>query len=106
MTTTRLGAPLATRRDAPRAAPAGGGLRSLLVDLAIPLVSYYLLRRAGCGLVTSLALSSVASAAHAVLDLVRSRVVNGLAAVVAGSFFSVPLEKMVVTEAGPTGKGK
>jgi hypothetical protein len=41
-----------------------------------------------------------------VLDLVRGRVVNGLAAVVAGSFFSVPLEKMVVTEAGPTGKGK
>ena len=82
MTTTRPGTPLATRRDAPRAAPAGGGLRSLIVDLAIPLASYYLLRRAGCGLVTSLALSSVAPAAHALLDLVRGRVVSGLAALV------------------------
>ena len=82
MTTTPLGTPPATRGDASRTAPAGGGLRSLVVDLAIPLASCYLLRRAGCGLVTALALSSVAPAAHAVLDLVRGRAVNGLAALV------------------------
>src|ERR1700755_2959825 len=82
MTTTRLSTPPPARGDVPRAAPAGGGLRSLVVDLAIPLASYYLLRRAGCGLVISLALSSVAPAAHAVLDLVRGRAVSGLAALV------------------------
>jgi hypothetical protein len=70
-----------TPRPAPlRAAPAaGGGLRPLIIDVGVPLASYYLLRKAGCAQVTALALSSVVPAAHAVLDLVRSRTLNGLA---------------------------
>ena len=70
-----------TPRPAPlRTAPAaGGGLRPLLIDVGIPLASYYLLRKVGCAQVTALALSSVVPAAHAVLDLVRSRTLNGLA---------------------------
>jgi hypothetical protein len=61
-----------------------GGLRGalvpLVVDLAVPLGSYYVLRAAGCELVTALALSSIAPAARTVFGLVRNRTVNGLAA--------------------------
>jgi hypothetical protein len=51
-----------------------------VVDLAVPLGSYYVLRAAGCELVTALALSSIAPAARTVFGLVRNRTVNGLAA--------------------------
>jgi hypothetical protein len=54
-------------------------LRPLLLDLAIPLGSYYLLRAAGVGLVTALAASSVWPAARTVAGVVRDRTVNGLA---------------------------
>jgi hypothetical protein len=82
MTTTRLSSPPATPKQALAAPRAHGGLRSLAVDIGVPLASYYLLRKAGCDVVTSLAVSSAAPAAHAVLDLVRGRVVSGMAVLV------------------------
>jgi hypothetical protein len=57
-------------------------LRPLLLDLAVPLGSYYLLRGVGVGLVMSLALSSVLPAARTVAGVIRDRSVNGLAALI------------------------
>ena len=57
-------------------------LRPLLLDLAVPLGSYYVLRGAGVGLVASLALSSVLPTVRTVAGLVRDRTVNGLAALI------------------------
>jgi hypothetical protein len=82
MTTTTVSAPPTTRKATPVRAPGQGGVRSLAVDVGVPLASYYLLRAVGCDVVIALALSSVAPAAHAVLDLIRGRVVNGLAVLV------------------------
>jgi hypothetical protein len=59
-----------------------GALLPLVVDIAVPLGSYYLLRAAGCGLVPALALSSIAPAARTVFGLVKNRTVNGLAALI------------------------
>ena len=61
---------------------ARAALRPLLIDLALPLGSYYILRAAGCGLVLSLALSSVVPAARSVAGLVKDREVNGLAVLI------------------------
>jgi hypothetical protein len=64
------------------AIPAGDpkkALRPLLLDIAIPLASYYVLHAAGCSVVDSLVLASVLPAAHAVIGLVRDRKVNLLA---------------------------
>jgi hypothetical protein len=81
MTTT-----LIETRPASAGTHSSGGLRNallpLVVDFAVPLGSYYLLRAAGCGLVTALALSSIAPAARTVFGLVRDRTVNGLAALI------------------------
>jgi hypothetical protein len=57
-------------------------LRPLLLDLAVPLGSYYLLRGVGVGLVTALAVSSILPAARTVAGVVRHRTVNGLAALI------------------------
>jgi hypothetical protein len=78
MTTTRIA--IRPPADRPRAAlPGGGGLRPLVIDVGIPLASYYLLRKAGCDTVTALALSSVLPAARAVRELIASRTLNALA---------------------------
>ena len=80
MTTTPFSSLPTPPAGAPRAPrPAIGGLGPLIIDVGIPLASYYLLRKAGCTQLTALGLSSVVPAAHAVLDLVRSRTLNGLA---------------------------
>jgi hypothetical protein len=79
MTTSRFTPWPTPPAGAPRARTAGGGLRPLIIDVGVPLASYYLLRKAGCAQVTALALSSIGPAAHAVLDLVRTRTLNGLA---------------------------
>lgn len=79
MTTSRFALRPAPPAGLRRARAAGGGLRPLIIDVGIPLASYYLLRKAGCAQVTALALSSVVPAVHAMLDLVRSRILNGLA---------------------------
>jgi hypothetical protein len=60
----------------------GGGagpLRPLILDLAVPLSSYYILHAAGCSLVMSLALSSVLPAARSIAGLIRNRTANPLA---------------------------
>ena len=89
MTTTRFPARPATNAAAPlapqterQARPGRGGLSSLLLDIGVPLASYYLLRKAGCGQVTALALSSVAPAAQSLLALVGGRTVSGMAILV------------------------
>ena len=83
MTATRFSPPPAavqvTSRTAP---PVRGGFRSLILDIGIPVGSYYLLRALGCDVVTSLALSSVPPAAQSVLSLVRGRTVSGMAVLV------------------------
>jgi hypothetical protein len=57
-------------------------LRPLLLDLAVPLGSYYLLRGVGVGLVLALAASSVLPAARTIAGVVKGRTVNGLAALI------------------------
>jgi hypothetical protein len=59
--------------------PAFTALRPLIVDVAIPLGSYYLMRHFGVGVVAALALSSIVPAADSIIGLVKDRVVNGLA---------------------------
>jgi hypothetical protein len=56
-----------------------GTLRPLILDLAIPLGSYYILHAAGCSLVMSLALSSILPAVRSIAGLIRNRTVNALA---------------------------
>jgi hypothetical protein len=74
MTTTQI-----TLQPKPSAATA---LRPLILDLGVPLASYYLMRKVGVGLVPSLALSSVVPAVRTIIGLVRERAVNGLAALI------------------------
>ncbi|WP_372408237.1 VC0807 family protein [Streptomyces luteireticuli] len=71
---------------APAAAPDRphplAAFKPLLLDLAIPLGSYYLLHSAlGLDLLLSLALSSVVPAAHSLADALRKRTFNALATV-------------------------
>ncbi|WP_433179328.1 VC0807 family protein [Actinoallomurus sp. CA-150999] len=57
-----------------------GNLKPLVVDVALPVGSYYLLHKGlGVDLVTSLALSSVVPAVRTIADAVRHRTFNGLA---------------------------
>jgi hypothetical protein len=57
-------------------------LRPLLLDLAVPLGSYYLLRGVGVGLVSALVASSVLPAARTVAGVLKNRTVNGLAGLI------------------------
>lgn len=61
---------------------AATALRPLILDLGVPLASYYLLRKVGVDLVTSLALSSLVPAVRTVIGLVKDRTINGLAALI------------------------
>ncbi|WP_252395045.1 VC0807 family protein [Streptantibioticus parmotrematis] len=74
-----------TQADATSEGVAGNelvnNLKPLVLDIAIPLGSYYALHDGfGVGLVMSLALSSVVPAARTVFSLIKDRRVNGLAA--------------------------
>lgn len=66
------------RRHRPRSPPKGGAspaatLRPLVLDIAVPVGGYYLLRDGfGCGLVLSLALSAIAPAANRMEELVMA----------------------------------
>ena len=83
MTATRFSAPPTAGQGTSAAAPpARGGFRSLILDIGIPVGSYYVLRALGCDVVTALALSSVFPAAQSVLALVRRRAVSGMAVLV------------------------
>jgi intracellular septation protein A len=59
--------------------PAATALRPLILDVAIPLGSYYLMRHFGVAVVPALAVSSIVPAADGIIGLIRDRVVNGLA---------------------------
>lgn len=79
MTTTQINPQPQPRSSRQRAAEA---LRPLVLDLGIPLGSYYLLRALGVALIPALALSSILPAARTVIGLVKDRSVNGLAALI------------------------
>src|SRR5262245_18267043 len=71
----------AGRAPAGRRPDLAGALRPLLIDIGIPLGTYYLLRDAfGVSLWLSLALSSIGPAVRAIAGLVAERTVNVLAA--------------------------
>lgn len=57
-------------------------LRPLILDLGVPLGSYYLMRAAGVALIPALAISSIVPAVRTVAGLVKDRSVNGLAALI------------------------
>ena len=73
MTTIQLKAQPATK------SARSAAFRPLLLDIGIPLGSYYLLRGHGVGLVPALAASSVFPAVRSVYGLVRERTANTLA---------------------------
>lgn len=72
-------APAATVPLAPRKALLDS-LLPLLVDVGVPLVSYYALKAAGLSTFAALAWSSVLPAVRTVWGVVRKRQLNGLAA--------------------------
>ncbi|WP_249375059.1 VC0807 family protein [Streptomyces sp. I05A-00742] len=75
-------APATTTEQARQGNPLVTALKPLLLDVALPLGSYYLLRDGlGLSLVLSLALSSVVPAARTLIPAVRERTFNGLAGV-------------------------
>ena len=55
-------------------------LRPLILDLGIPLGSFYVMRAFGVALIPALALSSILPAARTVFGLVKAHSINGLAA--------------------------
>jgi hypothetical protein len=71
--------------DAPRATAAQPGpellrsLKPLVIDIGIPLGSYYLLRGAGASLALALALSSIGPAVRSITSMAGQRAVNVLA---------------------------
>jgi len=71
-----------TQPTAPAKNDLAATLRPLLLDLAVPLGSYYLLRAAGVALVPSLVASSIWPAARTIVGVVKHRSVNGLAALI------------------------
>ncbi|MFE7469432.1 VC0807 family protein [Streptomyces sp. NPDC057499] len=83
-----LAAPAPFAAPAPAvAAPSRGravlnGLLPLLVDVGVPLASYYVLRAAGLGLFAALAWSSALPAVRTVWGVLRERRLNGLAALI------------------------
>lgn len=76
MTTIQSEAPAIGRTPTENPAKA---LRPLVLDIAVPLASYYVLHAAGCGVVESLVLASVLPAARSVFGLIRERKPNLLA---------------------------
>ncbi len=75
--------PAATAGQAARPAlPGRTGLRSLVLDAAIPVGSYYILRAAGADLFVALAASSALPLARTSFDVARGRAVSGLALLV------------------------
>lgn len=75
------------------ATPAGGNpWLPLLLDVAVPLASYYLMRHFGVPLVTALAVSGLIPAIRVVWSLVRDRTADGLAlAVLVLTAVSIPV---------------
>jgi hypothetical protein len=68
--------------EAPAIPAIGPALRPLVLDIAVPLASYYILHAAGCGVVESLVLASVLPAVRSAIGLIRDRKVNLLAVLI------------------------
>ena len=64
------------------ASPARAGLRNLVLDVAVPVGSYYVARAAGCDLFAALIISSALPLVRTVAALVRGQKLDGLALVV------------------------
>jgi hypothetical protein len=62
--------------------PARAGLRNLVLDVAVPVGSYYLARAAGCDLFAALIISSALPLVRTVAALARGQKLDGLALVV------------------------
>jgi hypothetical protein len=62
--------------------PDAAALRPLILDLGVPLGSYYLMRAAGVALIPALAISSILPAARTITGAIKDRKVNGLAALI------------------------
>jgi hypothetical protein len=79
--------------NARHGAPAKGNpFLPLLLDVGVPLGSYYLMRHFGVAMVTSLAISGLLPAVRVVWSTVRERTADGLAlAVLALTVVSIPL---------------
>ncbi|WP_405712787.1 MULTISPECIES: VC0807 family protein [unclassified Streptomyces] len=75
-------APAATAPHSPRKEALLDSMMPLLVDVAVPLASYYALKAAGLSTFAALAWSSVLPAVRTVWSVVRGRRLNGLAALI------------------------
>ncbi|HEX5405023.1 MAG TPA: VC0807 family protein [Pseudonocardiaceae bacterium] len=90
MAATTVGQPATTAQH--RAPAKGNPFLPLLLDVAVPLASYYLMRHFGVPLVTALAISGLVPAVRVVWSMIRDRAADGLAVgVVALTVVSIPL---------------
>jgi hypothetical protein len=85
-----MDAELISRQE--KAKAARKALLPLVIDVAVPLAAYYLLRHFGVGMVLSLAVSALLPAGHTLYDVVVRRQTNMLAiAVLALTLIGIPL---------------
>jgi hypothetical protein len=82
MATTATRVPFVSDAPARPANPARAGLRDLVVDVGVPVGSYYVARAAGCDLFAALIISSALPLLRTVVALVRGHKLDGLALVV------------------------
>jgi hypothetical protein len=82
MATTATRAPILGDAPTRPANPARAGLRNLVLDVAVPVGSYYVARAAGCDLFAALVISSALPLIRTVVALVRGQKLDGLALVV------------------------
>jgi hypothetical protein len=83
----------ATRKTPNNTPPTSGNpLLPLIVDVAIPLAAYYLLRHFGAGLIPALAISGTLPAIRVIWSLIRHHTADGMAlAVLALTVVSIPI---------------
>jgi hypothetical protein len=82
MATTATRPPRTSDAPARPANPARAGLRNLVLDVAVPVGSYYVARAAGCDLFAALIIGSALPLVRTVAALVRGQKLDGLALVV------------------------
>ena len=82
MATTATHPPRTSGAPARPANPARAGLRNLVLDVAVPVGSYYLARAAGCDLFAALIISSALPLVRTVVAVVRGQKLDGLALLV------------------------
>lgn len=94
-TGTAISTPNTTTPDVParhRAPATGNPFLPLVLDVAVPLGSYYLMRHFGVPLVTALAISGLLPAVRVVWSTIKERTADGLAlAVLVLTVVSIPL---------------